>query len=595
MILSTRTLESNPCFGLNFKDGVYLFNVPDQTQRLFRENGYRFSKLLHIFLTSLGGKSIGGFQGLLITVYESKNRIANFCALPEFQNVLDSYHNLHTIDSLQPKLFNTYSDQNIEVVQTNLKHSCTYEVKLCDIPGKFLVDKAKALGLKSGPIFRDLTDGKCVTAPDGKIITPEMVIAPSVPGDKLFVVDCNSMEDVEMLQDCRHFDFVAHVTDLNYLMTPEYLAHFDANTKGICFGPTGKIIFPSISLLYSKIIGISPNLFTPLVVFGTDELNIPLEVKNAYPRLEYQFAPVEKKRFVIPNETEKFEEYQEQPMSEFETFAVTFNGTGSMYPSKYRNVAGILLHSKSGFIVLDCGEGCAGQLRRRFGAKNFVYIMQHLICIFITHLHGDHHFGLYQLLQERAKVCDTNVDLICHQLIENHIRVLQSSSRFGSLKYNHHDYSKIFVSGNVSVQPIPVNHCIDAHGVVCVLDGGYRVAYSGDRHMGDKFPETIQSCDLLIHEATFSDDLALTAGDKRHSTIGQAIQTGKLANAQYVILTHFSQRYPKLPVFGVEDKNVAFAFDYLSFKFEDIEELCKVCPQIFQMIVDLEEKDKDTE
>jgi hypothetical protein len=60
------------------------------------------------------------------------------------------------------------------------------------------------------------------------------------------------------------------------------------------------------------------------------------------------------------------------------------------------------------------------------------------------------------------------------------------------------------------------------------------------------------------------------------------------------VLTHFSQRYPKLPVFGADDANVAVAVDYLSFTFEDLPELCRVCPRIFDMIVDLEESDDAT-
>lgn len=55
---------------------------------------------------------------------------------------------------------------------------------------------------------------------------------------------------------------------------------------------------------------------------------------------------------------------------------------------------------------------------------------------------------------------------------------------------------------------------------------------------------------LLIHEATFDDDMEQDARSKRHSTVGQALDVARRMNAAHVILTHFSQRYPSLPPAG---------------------------------------------
>jgi ribonuclease Z len=78
---------------------------------------------------------------------------------------------------------------------------------------------------------------------------------------------------------------------------------------------------------------------------------------------------------------------------------------------------------------------------------------------------------------------------------------------------------------------------------------------------------------------------------KRHSTLGQALQTGKDAQARYVILTHFSQRSPKLPLFGAENANIAFAADYMSCSYDHMDELCRICPHIFERIAQLEDAD----
>ena len=51
----------------------------------------------------------------------------------------------------------------------------------------------------------------------------------------------------------------------------------------------------------------------------------------------------------------------------------------------------------------------------------------------------------------------------------------------------------------------------------------------------------------MVHEATFDDELKDEADKKRHSTVRQALAAGKRASVDRLLLTHFSQRYPKLP------------------------------------------------
>lgn len=68
--------------------------------------------------------------------------------------------------------------------------------------------------------------------------------------------------------------------------------------------------------------------------------------------------------------------------------------------------------------------------------------------------------------------------------------------------------------------------------------------------------------DVLIHEATMEDELLQEAIIKMHSTTTQAIEIGKKMNAKNILLTHFSQRYAKLPRFNDNiTSNVGIAFD----------------------------------
>jgi ribonuclease Z len=74
---------------------------------------------------------------------------------------------------------------------------------------------------------------------------------------------------------------------------------------------------------------------------------------------------------------------------------------------------------------------------------------------------------------------------------------------------------------------------------------------------------------LLIHEATFDDALSGEAEVKRHSTVGEACAMGAACGAEHTILTHFSQRYPKVP--PIKHAGVSFAFDHLCVPFEGLE------------------------
>jgi ribonuclease Z len=84
---------------------------------------------------------------------------------------------------------------------------------------------------------------------------------------------------------------------------------------------------------------------------------------------------------------------------------VTTLGTGSAIPSKYRNVSATHLDIPGvGGILLDCGEGSMGQLRRRFGPEGTRKVLEELRMIYISHMHADHHLGLHSILREKVKV-----------------------------------------------------------------------------------------------------------------------------------------------------------------------------------------------
>ena len=97
-----------------------------------------------------------------------------------------------------------------------------------------------------------------------------------------------------------------------------------------------------------------------------------------------------------------------------------------------------------------------------------------------------------------------------------------------------------------------VKHCKGALAVSLVFPDGFKVSYSGDCRPSDKFALIGKDSTVLIHEATFQDDMVGSALAKRHSTAGEALEVGRRMGARAVLLTHFSQRYAKTARFDQE-------------------------------------------
>jgi ribonuclease Z len=91
------------------------------------------------------------------------------------------------------------------------------------------------------------------------------------------------------------------------------------------------------------------------------------------------------------------------------------------------------------------------------------------------------------------------------------------------------------------------------------------VVYSGDTRPCSELVADGAGADLLIHEATHSDDMIDKARSDRHSTVGEAIDISVQMRAKYTILTHFSSRFekmvPDVRAYGSRAANVACAVD----------------------------------
>jgi ribonuclease Z len=326
-------------------------------------------------------------------------------------------------------------------------------------------------------------------------------------------------------------------------------------------------------------------------------------------------------------------------------------GTGSAVPSKYRNVSGTLVQiPRWGNILLDAGEGTWGQLVRHFGDDGPSHsgiweVLRNLKCIFISHIHGDHHIGLAKILAMRQNmdppvpdplylVGSRNIhiylrelsdleDLGLNPLQSNGVVTVISDALHWKGRNAYHSHGVWAVTGSESwldlcrsqrlardlcnalglrsFETVDVRHKTRCYGVVMKHTDGWSLVFSGDTMPSESLIAAGENATLLIHEASMADDQADLAKRNGHSTFGQAVDVARRMKAKHVLLTHFSARYPKMPPSdtiapGSESVNpiIALAFDQAKMSIGTMWKMKHYMPAIQQCIQDTTD-DGDTE
>jgi ribonuclease Z len=279
---------------------------------------------------------------------------------------------------------------------------------------------------------------------------------------------------------------------------------------------------------------------------------------------------------------------------------LTFLGTGAGMPSNQRNVTSIalrLLADRGAIWLFDCGEGTQHQFMRA------PLKLSKLEKIFITHLHGDHLFGLPGLLTSRAhQGVKAPLTIFGPLGIRNYIEtsLLSSQSR---LEYKleiieldetqlYDEIVLIYEDDDYRIYCALLEHRIESFGFrveekdrpgklahkklaqmgipsgpeygllkqgidVTLHDGttlraadfigssvpGRVIAIMGDTRSCEHTRQLAQKADVLVHEATFARDLQQLAQDYHHSTTIDAACTALEAGVSALIITHISSRY----------------------------------------------------
>lgn len=273
-------------------------------------------------------------------------------------------------------------------------------------------------------------------------------------------------------------------------------------------------------------------------------------------------------------------------------FSFTSLGCASALPTVNRFPSAHVLNVHERLFLIDCGEGCQIQLRR-YGFS-FLKISE----IFISHIHGDHIFGLCGLLSTMSMIGRTAPLFIYAPA--SFSELLSSFMKFFGSSFQY-EIVHVIVSGDEpeiiletkksEVLSFPLNHRVDCYGylfrekepmrnvykhliepnkltlyeIARLKEGQDVVRESGQVLINNEFsykpyvprsfaycsdtapfkalPLFVKDVDLLYHEATFGSDLEAMAAKTLHSTAQQAANCALKASAKKLLIGHFSSRY----------------------------------------------------
>ncbi|OMP05967.1 hypothetical protein COLO4_08423 [Corchorus olitorius] len=296
---------------------------------------------------------------------------------------------------------------------------------------------------------------------------------------------------------------------------------------------------------------------------------------------------------------------------------IIFLWTGSSQPSKYRKCVCYLFKS---FLYRKFASGLWGRnpgtikkkllknLENRYGMEGSKNAVKNLACVWISHIHADHHVGLVRILALRRELLKRlphePLIVIGPSQLE---RFLDAYQRLEDLDM------QFFDNRTTTIAPwetFELDNESNNNKLFPESDEEIELASKDGESLQQTRPclemiEASQGATILIHEATFEEGMdgeaiaknhsttkeAIEAtfeegmdGEaiaKNHSTTKEAIEVGDSAAAYRIILAHFSQRYPKIPELDeISMQKTCIAFDFMSINIADLSVLPEVIPYL---------------
>jgi|TARA_B100001059_G_scaffold148307_1_gene148182 ribonuclease Z len=287
------------------------------------------------------------------------------------------------------------------------------------------------------------------------------------------------------------------------------------------------------------------------------------------------------------------------------SFKLTILGCDSAIPTVEKQQTAQLLNINERFFLIDCGENTQVQLRK------YQLSFQRISHIFISHLHGDHYFGLIGLItsmhllgrnkglhiyahyplkeiinvQLSASNTDLNYPLFFHVLPKDEEKVLfkddnveisnflldhtidcsgflfkeiSSEKKYGQANTNKHKITDDIIDEikNGSNLITKNNQILENKKLTSPILNLHSYAYCSDTRFSPRIVTLIKNVSVLYHETTFSKDLVERAILTGHSTTIDAANIAQKANVKKLLIGHYSKRYNDLNILLEQTKKI---------------------------------------
>ena len=281
---------------------------------------------------------------------------------------------------------------------------------------------------------------------------------------------------------------------------------------------------------------------------------------------------------------------------------LTILGSNSATPAYGRHPTAQVLQIEEELFLIDCGEGT--QMRM----QEFDIKRSKINTIFISHLHGDHYFGLIGFLNSLSLFGRENeLHIYAPKKIEEIIKIQLDYELSFPIRYHYliENESQVLIDNDVlKIESFPVSHSIPTHGFLFIekekrrklmmdkvneyeipkyfrrnLSKGdnyikpngeivnnedvtmaglpqKKYAYCADTKYDETIVAKIKDCNVIYHETTYLAKHQEKATARFHSTTFEAAKIANLCNAKKLIIGHFSSRYKELDQFSIEAKTV---------------------------------------
>ncbi|MFA5746132.1 MAG: ribonuclease Z [archaeon] len=278
---------------------------------------------------------------------------------------------------------------------------------------------------------------------------------------------------------------------------------------------------------------------------------------------------------------------------------VFFLGNSASIPTAERNLSSILINYQGQNYLFDCPENCQQQIMK---VKQSIMKINN---IFITHMHGDHYFGLFGILSS-FKLNNRTADINLYvpkgekKNLETLIKLTIFDKHLPEYKVNIKEIEKgtIFSNEELTIETIPLDHNVKTNGYIFkikdkigkfnkakalklkipegplfsqlqkgksiklngktikpeeVMDykfkkSGKKIVYLADTQVLKKIPKELMNTDILIHESTFFEEDKEKARAVKHAVAEEIPNFAKAIKAKTIYLTHLSSKYSDLDV-----------------------------------------------